>query len=65
VLPASGEAKAKSIPPTSSSWRIERVLQIGNQADDFTLPGSDGETVSLSRFMGKKNVLVTTDCAHW
>jgi peroxiredoxin Q/BCP len=33
-------------------------LQIGVRAPDFTLPSSTGENVSLSQFIGKKNVVI-------
>ena len=32
-------------------------LKVGDQAPDFTLPGSDGKTYSLSQFKGKHVVL--------
>ncbi len=33
-------------------------LEIGAEAPQFTLPGSDGETYSLEQFLGKKPVVV-------
>ncbi len=33
-------------------------LEIGDRAPDFTLPSSAGENVSLSQFIGKKNVVI-------
>jgi peroxiredoxin Q/BCP len=32
-------------------------LKVGDQAPDFSLPGSDGKTYSLSQFKGKTVVL--------
>ena len=34
------------------------ALEVGEQAPDFTLPGTTGEKVSLSQFRGKKLVLL-------
>lgn len=34
------------------------ALAIGDEAPDFTLPSRDGETVTLSDFRGKKNVVL-------
>jgi peroxiredoxin len=33
-------------------------LKIGDRAPDFTLKSSTGETVTLSGFFGKKNVVL-------
>jgi len=33
-------------------------LNIGDEAPQFTLPGSNGETYSLEQFLGKKPVVV-------
>ena len=34
------------------------ALEVGEQAPDFTLPGTTGEKISLSQFQGKKLVLI-------
>ena len=34
------------------------ALEIGKPAPDFSLPGTNGETVSLRQFLGKKVVLL-------
>ena len=34
------------------------ALEVGEQAPDFTLPSTTGETVSLSQFRGKNLVLL-------
>lgn len=65
LLPLSGGAKSEAVATTSSAWGIEDVLQIGDKADDFTLPTASGEKVSLSQYAGEKNVLVTTYRAFW
>jgi thioredoxin-dependent peroxiredoxin len=36
----------------------ERVLQPGDLAPDFTLPGSDGKTYSLADYRGVKPVVI-------
>ena len=33
-------------------------VKMGDRAPDFTLPSSTGENVSLSEFLGKKNVVL-------
>jgi len=33
-------------------------LKVGDEAPDFTLPGTDGKPVKLSDFRGKKNVVL-------
>jgi cytochrome oxidase Cu insertion factor (SCO1/SenC/PrrC family) len=37
---------------------VATALEIGEQAPDFTLPGTTGEKISLSQFRGKTAVLV-------
>ncbi len=34
------------------------ALEEGEKAPDFTLPGSDGQTYSLSQFIGEKPVVI-------
>jgi hypothetical protein len=34
------------------------ALEIGDEAPEFTLPGTTGENISLSQFRGKKAVLI-------
>jgi peroxiredoxin Q/BCP len=33
-------------------------VKIGDKAPDFTLPSSTGENITLSQFLGKKNVVI-------
>ncbi len=35
-----------------------RALNVGDKAPDFTLPDQNGNKVSLSQFLGKKNVVL-------
>jgi hypothetical protein len=37
---------------------VATALEVGEQAPDFTLPNTTGETVSLSQFREKKLVLL-------
>lgn len=34
------------------------VLHVGERAPDFTLPNQYGQKISLSQFLGKKNVVL-------
>ena len=43
----------------------EPKLKVGDKAPDFSLPSLSGETVSLSQFLGKKNVVVSFVPAAW
>jgi peroxiredoxin (alkyl hydroperoxide reductase subunit C) len=49
------------LKPTDSTPRV----CLGDTAPDFTLPSLSGETVTLSRFRGSKNVLLTFIPAAW
>lgn len=40
---------------TATAWADE--LKVGDKAPDFTLPGTDGKTYSLSQMRGKNVVL--------
>ncbi len=37
---------------------VATALEVGEQAPDFTLPGTTGEKMSLSQFRGKTAVLI-------
>jgi thioredoxin-dependent peroxiredoxin len=37
--------------------RASAAVQVGDQAPDFELPGSNGKTEKLSAYRGKKNVV--------
>lgn len=41
------------------------TLKAGDAAPDFTLPSTTGETVSLSQFRGRKNVILSFVPAAW
>ncbi len=40
------------------SGRAVAALAVGDEAPDFTLPGSNGKDATLSSFHGKKNVVL-------
>jgi peroxiredoxin len=43
----------------------QSTLKAGDKAPDFTLPSISGESVSLSSFAGKKNVVISFVPAAW
>jgi len=40
-------------------------LKVGDHAPEFTLPSVSGETVSLSQFLGKNNIVISFVPAAW
>jgi peroxiredoxin len=40
-------------------------LKVGDKAPDFTLPAVSGEKISLSQYLGKKNVVLSFEPAAW
>jgi peroxiredoxin len=49
------------LKPTDSKLKV----RVGGKAPDFTLPSVAGEKVSLSQFLGKKNVVLSFVPAAW
>lgn len=49
-------ALATALGTSTASYAT--ALEIGKPAPDFALPGTNGETVSLRQFRGKKIVLL-------
>jgi alkyl hydroperoxide reductase subunit AhpC len=43
----------------------ETMLKVGDKAPDFTLPAVDGGNVSLSQYVGKKNIVISFVPAAW
>ncbi len=37
---------------------VALAVEVGEKAPDFTLPSTKGDPISLSQFLGKKNVLL-------
>lgn len=58
-------ATASRVSTKRSSWGVGKELQLEDEAVPFDLPRADGTTVSLKRYLGKKNIIVTTYRAFW
>jgi hypothetical protein len=58
--PQLGPADGQGLPPTE----IERVA-VGDPAPDFTLVTLVGDTLTLSDFRGKKDVILVFYRGHW
>lgn len=59
--PAPGEPATPPAPPTAPAPELPAAghdLAEGDKAPDFTLPDAGGQDFSLSRYMGKHNVLL-------
>jgi hypothetical protein len=50
--PAADQAAAETTAPKA------RVLEIGDPAPDFSLPGTDGKEYSLSSYRGRQTVVL-------
>lgn len=59
------EARASRISPRRSDWGVGKELQLQDKAVSFKLPRADGTRLSLKKYLGKKNVVVTTYRAFW
>jgi cytochrome oxidase Cu insertion factor (SCO1/SenC/PrrC family) len=55
-----GPKHGANLKPTD----IERV-KVGDVAPDFTLENVDGTKITLSDFLGKKNVVLVFYRGHW
>ena len=51
----------KNLKPTDSVLKVK----VGDRAPDFTLPAVSGGKISLSRYLGKKNVVISFVPAAW
>ena len=51
----------ENLKPTDSVLKVK----IGDRAPDFTLPAVFGKKISLSRYIGKKNVVISFVPAAW
>jgi cytochrome oxidase Cu insertion factor (SCO1/SenC/PrrC family) len=60
--PAGGQTSATSQPQTNSASQPpvapQTQLKVGDRAPDFELTDTEGQTVRLSDFRGKKNVVL-------
>ena len=64
---AAAEGLKDSIFPVGSLKPVDSVLavKVGDRAPDFTLKAVSGGTVSLSDYLGKKNVMISFVPAAW
>ncbi len=38
--------------------RVAQAVEVGDKAPDFTLPSTKGDPLTLSQFLGKRNVVL-------
>jgi peroxiredoxin (alkyl hydroperoxide reductase subunit C) len=55
---------------TSPLWKLKPIdsvgrIKVGDKAPDFILPTVSGEKISLSQYLGKKNVVLSFEPAAW
>ena len=43
----------------------QRVPEVGQEAPDFTLPATGGETITLSQYRGQKAVVLAFYVLDW
>ncbi len=66
TLDVKPHAQAVGVVGVKSDWGIDKhLLQIGDPAEDFSLPKAFDPPIGLSNYLGQKNVIVTTYRAHW
>ena len=49
---------AVAVAGMASTGAASAALEVGDEAPDFTLPGTDGNDATLSSFRGEKNVVL-------
>lgn len=65
TLPIAPGAVSTPADAPSSQWGTQDLIQIGDEAPDFKLPSLTTGSTTLSKYRGKKNVIITTYRAHW
>lgn len=66
ALDVKPRAQAVSVVAAQSDWGIDKhLLQIGDPAEDFSLPKAFDPPIGLGNYLGQKNIIVTTYRAHW
>ena len=65
-LPVQAAVSAQMGDSRNSHWGTDpQAIKIGDLAPDFSLPRIDGSELSLSHYLGDKNILLTTYRAYW
>ncbi len=66
ALDVKPRAQAVGVVAAKSDWGIDKqLLQIGDPAEDFSLPKAFDPPIGLGNYLGQKNIIVTTYRAHW
>lgn len=73
VLAFCGIASAQPAIPTELIWQTGQLkptdsqlaVKVGDKAPEFDLPGIDGKRISLSQYLGVKNVVLSFIPAAW
>ncbi len=66
ALDVKPRAQAVGVAAVKSDWGIDtHLLQIGDPAEDFSLPKAFDPPIGLGNYLGQKNIIVTTYRAHW
>ncbi len=66
TLDVKPRAQAVGVVAARSDWGLDKhLLQIGDAAEDFSLPKAFDPPIGLGNYLGQKNIIVTTYRAHW
>ena len=66
ALDVKPRAQAVGVLGVKSNWGIDKhLLQIGDPAEDFSLPKAFDPPIGLGNYLGQKNIIVMTYRAHW
>lgn len=65
ALPIAADATSVDIDASDSSWGVDDELQLGDSVPSMTLPRLEGEPLDIGKYLGKRNVVITTYRAHW
>ncbi len=66
TLDVKPRAQAVGVAAGKSDWGIDKhLLQIGDPAEDFSLPKAFDPPIGLGNYLGQKNIVVMTYRAHW
>ena len=66
TLDVKPRAQAVGVVAARSDWGTDKhLLQIGDAAEDFSLPKAFDPPIGLGNYLGQKNIIVTTYRAHW